>query len=255
MVGGEASGSIGDTLRLESNGRSAISGRRRAGEVLTSDTLRRVYLQLLKEHAQENQLRILAYCLMTDHLHVVAVPESLTAMANTFRRAHTRFAQYCNTELERTGHVWQNRYFSCPVDETKISQVIAYVETDPVRAGLTQTAGEYYWSSAKAHLELEGDPDLVDRGLFLDLLDLNWWRDRWNPSTWAQFLTDMQLEDWDAVRKATQTGRPLGSRDFVAGLESRLGRRLTAGKVGRPRKIRPGSDPGSISPMVRTTAG
>jgi len=86
-------------------------------DVYTSDPLRRTYLQLLSEHASANHLRVLAYCLMTNHVHIVAIPEEAGSMANTFRHAHGRFSQYWNTERKRTGHLWQNRYYSCPVEE------------------------------------------------------------------------------------------------------------------------------------------
>ncbi|MBZ5596625.1 MAG: transposase [Acidobacteriia bacterium] len=60
-------------------------------DVFTTDALRRAYLELLSEHAAGNRLRLLAYCLMTNHVHIVAVPEADSSMANTFRHAHGRF--------------------------------------------------------------------------------------------------------------------------------------------------------------------
>lgn len=76
-------------------------------DVFLNDAVQRVYLQLIAEHASQNHLRILAYCLMTNHVHLVAVPESDRALANTFRHAHARFAQFWNTAFHRNGHLWQ----------------------------------------------------------------------------------------------------------------------------------------------------
>lgn len=205
-------------------------------EILRSDSLRRAYLQLLQQYATVNQLRLLAYCLMPDHVHLVVVPEHKNSMAATFRQAHTRFAQYCNTELLRGGHVWQNRYHSCPVEEPEVSNVIAYVENNPVRLGLSTHAEDFFWSSARAHLGLSGDAELMERGLFTDILDMAWWREKWNEEKWAKALAELEFEDWDHLRKATHTGRPIGSPGFIAALEVDFNRRLTPGKVGRPRK-------------------
>src|SRR5437879_10194335 len=130
-----------------------ITQRGNAGQnVFTTDSLRHVHLQLLWEHAAGNGLRLLAYCLMTNHVHLVAVPEADSSMANTFRHAHGRFSQYWNTEQNRTGHLWQNRYYSCPMEELEVGRVMAYVENNPVRAGMVERAEDFEWSSAAAHL-------------------------------------------------------------------------------------------------------
>ena len=103
--------------------------------------------------------------------------------------------------------------------------VIRYVERNPVRAGMVERAEEYPWSSAAVHLEMREEP----RGL----LDLNWWKQRWTRGEWAENLGGSEEEDeLAAIRRATYTGRPWGSRDFVTELEKRLGRRLAA--FGRP---------------------
>jgi len=197
-------------------------------DVFTADPLRRAYLELLAEHAGASRLRVLAYCLMTNHVHIVAIPDTNASMANAFRHAHGRFSQYWNTEQRRTGHVWQNRYYSCPVEEAAVDRVIAYVETNPVRAGMAARAEDFEWSSARAHV------GKTDEG---PAMDWEWWRHRWAPPEWQAFL-----EEWAGtpaelrtIREATYTGRPLGSKRFVAELEEKLGRRLEARPGGRPR--------------------
>src|SRR5436190_9825913 len=97
-------------------------------DVFTTNSMRRAYLELLSEHAAGNGLRLLAYCLMTNHVHVVAVPATASSMANALRHAHGRFSQAWNTLENRTGHLWQNRYYSCPVEEAEVGKVLAYVE-------------------------------------------------------------------------------------------------------------------------------
>ena len=192
-------------------------------DVFVNDGLRRVYLELLAEHAARNRLSVLAYCLMTNHLHLVVLPELERSMANTFRHAHSRFAQYWNTEFSRSGHLWQNRFSSCPVEEFAAWRVIRYVEQNPVRAGMAPTAESWPWSSAPAHLGLEARP----------LLDCRWWNQRWTAETWAAVLGEADSEA-APIRLATYGGRPYGSDAFVRALETQLDRRLERRKGGRP---------------------
>jgi putative transposase len=194
-------------------------------DVFLSDGLRRVYLELLAEHAARNGLRVLAYSLMTNHVHLVAIPESERSLANTFRHAHSRFSQYWNTEFHRIGHLWQNRFYSCPVEETAAWRVIRYVEQNPVRAGIVGQAAAYAWSSARTHAGLEASA----------LLDGAWWSERWSAKAWAAVLQEGD-EEAAAIRMATYSGRPYGGADFVRGLEQKLGRRLERRTGGRPRK-------------------
>src|SRR6185437_5717074 len=204
------------------------NGRR---DVFVSDPLRRVYLDLLREHATQNRLHILGYYLMTNHLHLVVVPEEKDSMANTFRHAHGRFAQYWNTEFQTSGHLWQNRYYSCPVEEQAVGRVMAYVENNPARARMVCEAEDDTWSSARAHL---GGVDVSG------CLDMSWWRTRKMQQGWGQVLRDARerSEELDAIRQATFTGRPLGSKEFVSGLEKGLKRNLSAQPGGRPRIVR-----------------
>jgi len=106
---------------------------------------------------------------------------------------------------------------------------LAYVERNPVRAGIVGEAGEWGWSSARAHL---GE---VDAGRWLDL---SMWRQEYSPEQWRDVLRTTVAEEAEAerIREATRTGRPLGEEGFVREMERRLGRRLTVGKSGRPRK-------------------
>ena len=208
-------------------------------DVFLSDGLRRVYLELLTEHAAGNGLRVLAYCVMTNHVHVVAIPESERSLANTFRHAHARFSQYWNTEFRRTGHLWQNRFYSCPVEEAAAWRVVRYVEQNPVRAGMVKQAVDYAWSSARAHAGLETSPVVED----------GWWTERWSGASWAAVLEEGD-EEAAAIRLATYSGRPYGCVEFVRGLEKELGRRLERRKGGRPRK-----EPVHTAQLALWTAG
>jgi putative transposase len=157
---------------------------------------------------------------MSNHVHVVALPESDRSLANTFRHAHARFSQYWNTEFHRTGHLWQNRFYSCPVEESAAWRVIRYVEQNPVRAGLVARATDYAWSSARAHVGMERQ----------SLLNGGWWNQRWTVRAWSAVLEEGD-EEGAAIRLATYSGRPYGSQGFVRGLEAALGRSWSGAKA------------------------
>ncbi len=189
-----------------------------------------LYLELLGRQAQRNGTKILGYRLMTNHVHIVAVPERPDSLALTFGRAHSAYAQALNTAEDWSGHLWQNRFFSCPLDEFHLMSALRYVDLNPVRAGLVTEPWEWPWSSARAHIV----PRAMDR-----VLDLRWEEHlgRWNFAEWRLALR-IGLPDGECgeVRKATQTGAPLGSQEFVEGLERQAGRRLRVFARGRPQK-------------------
>ena len=88
---------------------------------------------------------------MTNPVHLVVVPEREDSLAVLFRRVHGRYAQYLNARRQRSGHLWQNRFFSCPLSSRHLSTALRYVERNPLRAGLASQPGEYEWSSTRAH--------------------------------------------------------------------------------------------------------
>ena len=195
-------------------------------DVFFVDDDRRVYLELLREHAERFGFTVLGYCLMTNHIHVVGTPSEEASLAQALGRTHFRYTQYINRLHRRSGHLWQSRFFSCPLDKVHAWRALCYVERNPVRAKLVRVAWRYAWSSASAHV---GGCDPTG------LLDLAAWGRQWREGQWRESLR--QPEDETAVsrlRLATHRGRPLASDAFLSKLEQRLGRRLRPLPVGRP---------------------
>ena len=129
----------------------------RGADVFEVDDDRRAYLRFLKQYADRHGLAVWAYCLMTNHIHLVVVPEREDSLGPALRDAHTVYALYFNTRTELSGHVWQGRFHSCPMDESHLWAAVRYVERNPVRAGLAERAEKYPWSSAAAHCRLRHD--------------------------------------------------------------------------------------------------
>jgi putative transposase len=190
---------------------------------------RRLYLDLLSHHAARSGARVLGYCLMTNHIHLVAVPEFEHSLARALGRAHSEYALAVNRAAGRSGHLWQNRFFSCPMEEAHLANALRYIDLNPVRAGLAAIPWDWPWSSARAHT-VEHARDAV--------LDCDWtgYCGHWDYLGWRDLLASgMANEESIAVREATRTGEPLGSREFVMRLEREAGRRLRVFPRGRPK--------------------
>jgi REP-associated tyrosine transposase len=193
--------------------------------ILSTPEERNVYLQLLQSSAEQRELSVLAYCLMSNHIHLVVVPQAHDALAAALKQTHGQYAAYWNAAHHSTGHVWQGRYYSCPLDSTHFWRAMRYAELNPVRARLVASAELWPWSSAAVHCA-DGPADTW--------LQLERWRSHWNPTEWRRYLTESEATgDLAAIRRCTHTGRPLGSPEFVNSLERELQRPLKPRKRGR----------------------
>lgn len=201
-------------------------------DVFFVDDDRRVYLELLRKGAQRYGLQVEGYCLMTNHVHVVGVPREEHSLARALALANLLYTQYVNQMHGRSGRLWQNRFFSCPLDDAYRVAALCYAEHNPVRAGMVKSPADYAWSSAACHCGGEDGARL---------LDLSAWGREYPGDTWQRVLAEHAPESRDALRLNTRTGRPLGTDSFLSKIETTLGRRVRALPIGRPkgwRKIR-----------------
>ena len=177
--------------------------------LLASDAERLVYLELLRQAVREHALVVRGYCLMSNHVHRVVVPRRAEELASAFQQVHGRYAAYWNVAHAGSGHVWQGRFYSCPMDPGHLWTALRYVELNPVRAGMAAQAAAWPWSSAAAHCGA-ADPDAC--------LEMSRWRQSWSVNAWRKFLEEGETAaELRALRRSTHTGRPLGPREFVRG--------------------------------------
>ncbi len=196
--------------------------------ILASDAERMVYLDLLRQAVEVQDVSVVGYCLMSNHVHVVVVPRRAEGLAEAFHQLHGRYASYWNTSHAASGHVWQGRFYSCPMDPGHLWTALRYVELNPVRAGMAAEAAAWPWSSAGAHCGTV-DPDAC--------LEMSTWRQNWSADAWRKFLAEGETAaELRAIRRSTRTGRPLGPPEFTRTLEELVQRRLTPRPRGRPRK-------------------
>lgn len=200
-----------------------------------------VYLAMLREQAEQFGLKIEAYCLMPNHVHLVGTPQDEQSLAKSVGSTHQKFAQFINRHQKRSGHLWQDRPFSCVLDEPHFWNAVGYVERNPVRASIVKDATEYTWSSAAGH---------CGQGDYSRLLDLSRWNDILGGRDWPGRLRDPDEQAvLAALRSSTMTGRPCGDKKFIEKLEQMLGVKLTSSPIGRPKAIRQitGKKPGTVT--------
>ena len=117
-------------------------------DVFFVDDDRRTYLRLLRERCEASGVRVLAYCLMTNHVHLVVVPESETALAQAIGRTHFTYAQRFNTEHGRSGHLWQGRFYSCAMERGRELGALRYVEQYQITSDQNLNRIDGLWGSA-----------------------------------------------------------------------------------------------------------
>jgi putative transposase len=166
---------------------------------------------------------------MDDHMHLVAIPHEPDSLAKAIGRTHFRYTQYFNRVHHRSGHLWQGRFHSCAMDKRNLWLALRYVELNPVRARLCRKPWRYEWSSAAVHTDEKAESQLLNLRRWYKQISAEAWR-----KELAKRLTDAEAE---LLRLRTQTGRPLGSDNFLNKIEALLGRRVRPLPVGRPRKL------------------
>jgi putative transposase len=191
---------------------------------------RAIYLAWLGEYAAKFKVEVVAYCLMTNHIHLILIPTTEDGLQKLLKPLHMRYAQRLNRLRGQQGHVWQGRYFSSVLDNDYFRAALRYIERNPVRAGMVKKAENYEWSSAAGHCALAKDNFLKRqpawRKTFADIND------------WSGWLSELDEDEKLLVlRRYTMMGLPCGSEKFIRKIEKRAGRNLRANPIGRPKKL------------------
>jgi len=179
--------------------------------VFRTDADRHFYLDLLRRKCDQHGLAVLGWCLMQNHVHIVAVPAHLDSMAKALGQTHHTYALRFNRLRRTTGHFWQNRFYSCPVGPSHLIEALAYTDLNPVRTRLADEPGAYPWSSAQAHIT-HSDP--------IGLLDVWRWSDIDRTRDWAEVLAARPAgRSFERrLQTALRHGRPFGDDAFIASL-------------------------------------
>ena len=198
----------------------------RRQQTFFSDADYAAYIDLMGEWCRYHAIDIWAYCLMPNHVHLVAVPETQDALRRAIGEAHRRYTRRINFREGWRGHLWQGRFASYVMDERYLIACVRYIETNPVRARLVDKPEDWPWSSAAADIKREKDR-FVNVAPLLQMI----------TGDWGDFLSSARAEkDTELLRKHERTGRPLGGEKFIDRLEVTLGMSLKPQKPGRKPK-------------------
>jgi len=199
--------------------------------LLAAESEKAVYFELLGEFLALYEVSLLGYCLMSNHVHLILLPAEADSLALAMKQTHGRYAAFWNATHRSSGHVWQGRFYSCPLDESHLWIALRYVERNPVRAGLASHPQDWPWSSAAAHCGVSETPCWLAMERF---------RQRWPADSWCAYLDEGETgEQLRGLRRCTHTGRPFGGKAFIQELEGITKRRLVPSKGGRPRRNLP----------------
>jgi len=187
-------------------------------QVFFCDFDRELIINLLRENGEKYGVKYLAYCLMSNHLHLVAIPSAKNSFAKAFGEVFRKYTTIMNIRHGWKGVLWQGRYYSFPLDDAHFHAAVRYALRNPVRAGIVERAEQYPWSNARS--QVSGQEDLL-----VNSRDTNA-RLGFSKSDWDRYLESEEEEILDQIRQHTRTGRPLGSDEFISKIETLTGRRI-----------------------------
>jgi putative transposase len=187
------------------------------------------YSYWMNTYAEKYRVKILAYCLMKNHVHFIVVPSDKEGLARLFNAAHMLYSQYRNSKTDQTGHLWQGRFYSCVLGPQHLYRAIRYVEMNPVRAKIVSNPWEYVWSSTRAHLDMEIYPIIKTQKVveMSDYID--------GIQDWKNYLLDKDEEIKSLMRVQTKKGLVVAHDEFISEIENKYRINLRLKKMGRPK--------------------
>lgn len=199
-------------------------GNRRQQVFFTEDDYSQ-YLKLLKDYSHRFKVDILAYCLMPNHIHLIAIPQKDGNLARAIGETHRNYTRFINFREKWRGYLWQGRFSSYLLDEKYLLAATRYILLNPVKARITKKPWDYKWASTRHHMLIANNSFLKD-SLLKELIQN--WKDFLNTPTDNNEIKLLQLHE--------RTGRPLGDNAFIEKLESLLKINLKKRRAGRKKK-------------------
>lgn len=192
------------------------------------------YMSWLKEYADKYDVSIHAWVLMTNHVHLVVSPKHEDGISKMMQSLGRMYVRYYNSTYHRTGTLWEGRFKSCLIaDNEYFLGCCRYVELNPVRAGMVEDPAQFKWSSYQSNALGLKSRILNPHEVYLSLGQSPEERQENYRKMFESEIEESMVSD---IREATQKGLAIGNERFKREIELNLGRRVTAGKMGRPRK-------------------
>ncbi|MFT5448558.1 MAG: putative transposase [Gammaproteobacteria bacterium] len=201
--------------------------------VFFTDNDREFFLETLAESASWYDMHVHAYCLMTNHIHLLVTPVAHDALSHTMRRLGGLYAAFVNKRHGRTGSLWGGRFRSCLVDSERYFLVCQrYIELNPVRARIVDTPADYHWSSYGHNGLGVSSPLVTPHATYSGLGSTSEQRCANYRDLFAEVMGANELQ---SVRNSLQQNHVFGSDRFKWQMETMLARKLHTGKRGRPK--------------------
>lgn len=192
------------------------------------------YLKGLQKYAQESGCAVHAYVLMPNHIRLLVTPADVWSVAHLMKHQGQMYTLYVNRVYQRKGSLWDGRFRSCVMDQENYLLVCQrFIEMSPVFSGLVSDHGEYPWSSYRANAYGEKSRLVEPHSQYLMLGST---ANQRQAAYRKIFKEDLRLETIQKIQKAANGNYALGDKEFIQKVAHILGRRVTPGKAGRPRK-------------------
>lgn len=193
---------------------------------------REFFLALLAEHAAAQQVAIHAYVLMDNHFHLLATPRTAEGLPRMMQAVGRRYVRYFNDRSRRSGTLWEGRYRSTIIQsESYLLACLAYIDLNPVRAGIAAKAADFVWSSHAHYIGLRSDKLVTPPALYWDMGNTPFARE----AAYAEMVAaGVSAAQQDALTQSTLQGWALGDAEFTANLQKLTSRRVNKTRAGRP---------------------
>ena len=189
-------------------------------------------LDLLRINAEKFGVAIHAWVLMTNHFHLLATPQTADALPQMMQAVGRSYVRYFNDAQGRTGTLWEGRYKSTLIQTDRyLLACMAYIDLNPVRAGLVAQAADYAWSSHGHYIGRKTDKLITPHPLYWELGNTPFAREAAYADLVRAGVSDQQRVD---LTQSALSGWALGEDDFVADLQKKTARRVAKGSAGRP---------------------
>jgi putative transposase len=190
------------------------------------------FLALLDESARKFGVAVHAYVLMDNHFHLLATPHTDTALPLMMQSLGRSYVRYFNQLQSRSGTLWEGRYRSTLIQTDRyLLTCMAYIDLNPVRAGMVAEAKDYPWSSHGHYAGLRADKLITPHSLFWALGNTPFGRE----AAYAEMVrSGVSADQQAALTRSALSGWALGSKDFVADLQKLTERRVHKVVAGRP---------------------
>jgi putative transposase len=200
--------------------------------IFAADADYRRLLEFLEEHSREARVAVHAYVLMSNHFHLLATPETEDGIPHMMQAVGRRYVRYFNDRQQRTGTLWEGRYRSTLIQaERYLLACMVYIDVNPVRAGMVDSADRYPWSSHAHYVSGRADRLITPHPIWWELGNTPFAREAAYRELVQAGLASTQER---ALTESTLRGWALGEADYVADLQRRTERRVSKAQAGRP---------------------